>query len=104
MRINCYKNPGDWYQKNFDSIYNALRSEVASTAAGSSGCAQVEKKFSRNMATENDVMISYQRDSKEGICKLEEELKKRGLTVWRDDTRLRPNGQLLTEQLGRCFI
>ena len=38
------------------------------------------------MATVNDVMISNQWDSKEEICKLEDELKKRGLTVWRDDT------------------
>ena len=56
------------------------------------------------MATKNDVMISYQWDSKEEICKLEDELKKKGLKVWRDDTRLRSNGQFLTEQLGRCFI
>ena len=56
------------------------------------------------MATVNDVMISYQWDSKEEICKLEDKLKTMGLTVWRDDTSLRSNGQSLTEQLGRCFI
>jgi hypothetical protein len=56
------------------------------------------------MATENDVMISYQWDSKEEICKLVDELRKKGLKVWRDDTHLRSNGQPLTEQLGRCFI
>ena len=56
------------------------------------------------MATVNDVMISYQWDSKEEICKLEDKLKTMGLTVWRDDTSLRSNGQFLTEQLGRCFI
>ncbi len=56
------------------------------------------------MATENDIMISYQRDSREEIIKLEDELKARGLRVWRDDTRLRSNDQPLPEQLGRFYI
>ncbi len=53
------------------------------------------------MATENDVMISYQWDKKEEIIKLVDELRKKGLKVWRDDTRLRSNDQPLPEQLGR---
>jgi len=36
VRINCYKNPGDWYKKDFYTIYNALRSEVAATGSSSS--------------------------------------------------------------------
>ena len=54
MRINCYKNPGDWYQKDFKSIYEALRSDVASTAASSSGCAQVD---SNSLTSLNDIML-----------------------------------------------
>jgi len=42
VKINCYKNPGDWYQKDFDSIYNAIRSQVAANAASSSQSAQVD--------------------------------------------------------------
>jgi len=55
------------------------------------------------MATENDVMISYQWDSKEEIIKLVDELRKKGLKVWIDDTHLCPNVQPLTEQLGKFF-
>jgi len=55
------------------------------------------------MQMENHVMISYHWDSKEEIIKLEAELKKRGLKVWRDDVCLSPNGKLL-EQLGKRFI
>ena len=56
------------------------------------------------MATKNDVMISYQWDSKEEIIKLVDELRKKGLRVWRDNTHLRPNVQPLTEQLGKFYI
>ena len=56
------------------------------------------------MASKNDVMISYQWDSKEQIIKLENELKNKGLKVWRDDRSLISNDQPLTEQLGKCFI
>ncbi len=56
------------------------------------------------MQMENHVMISYHWNSKEEIIKLEAELKKRDLNVWRDDTGLRSNGQFLTEQLGKGFI
>jgi len=56
------------------------------------------------MATNNDVMISYQWDSKEEIIKLVDELRKKGLKVWIDDTHVRSNGQPLPEQLGRFYI
>jgi len=56
------------------------------------------------MATENDVMISYQWDSKEEIIKLVDELRKKGLRVWIDNTHLRSNDQPLTEQLGKFYI
>jgi len=36
VRVNCYKNPGDWYLKDFDSIYDALCNEVATTANNAS--------------------------------------------------------------------
>ncbi len=54
------------------------------------------------MATENDVMISYQRDSREEIIKLVDELRRKGLRVWSDDTR--SNSQPLSEQLGKFYI
>jgi len=56
------------------------------------------------MATENDVMISYNWDSKEEIKKLEEELIKKGLKVWRDDNVLSPHNGPLTEQLGKYYL
>ncbi len=56
------------------------------------------------MATENDVMISYNWDSKEEIKKLEEELIKKGLKVWRDDNVLSPDNGPLTEQLGKFLF
>ena len=56
------------------------------------------------MASKNDVMISYQWDSKEQIIKLENELKNKGLKVWRDDRSLISNDQPLTEQLGKCYL
>ncbi len=56
------------------------------------------------MATENDVMISYNWDSKEEIKKLEEELIKKGLKVWRDDNFLSPHNGPLTEQLGKFLF
>jgi len=40
---------------------------------------------------QNDVMISYQWDSKEQIVKFEDALKKNGLKVWRDDRCLSSN-------------
>jgi len=52
------------------------------------------------MATRNDVMISYQSDSKDEILKLVDELRKKGLRVWIDDTHVRS----LPEQLGRFYI
>ncbi len=56
------------------------------------------------MAMQNDVMISYQWDSKEQIVKFEDALKKNGLKVWRDDRCLSSNDEPLTEQLGKHLI
>ena len=56
------------------------------------------------MNVENDVMLSYNWETKYQICKLEDELKKKGLKVWRDDTQLCSNDKPLTEQLGNYFI
>jgi hypothetical protein len=56
------------------------------------------------MATENDVMLSYQWDSKQEIIELEKALQEKGLKVWRDDICLSSNDKPLTLQLGKCFI
>ncbi len=55
------------------------------------------------MKVENDVMLSYQWDSKEQVIKFEEALKRKGLVVWRDDSHLCSNDKPLTEQLGKFF-
>ncbi len=49
---------------------------------------------------QNDVMISYQRDSTEQIAKFEGELKKKGLKVWRDDACFSADNKPLTEKLA----
>ena len=56
------------------------------------------------MATVNDVMLSYQWDSKQEIIELEKALQKKGLKVWRDDRCLASNDEPLTEQLGKYLI
>jgi hypothetical protein len=53
------------------------------------------------MATVNDVMLSYQWDSKQEIIELEKALQIKGLQVWRDDRCLSSNDEPLTEQLGK---
>ncbi len=53
---------------------------------------------------QNDVMISYQRDSTEQIAMFEDELKKKGLKVWRDDVCFSANNKPLTEILSQCFF
>ncbi len=45
---------------------------------------------------DDDVMFSYQWDSKEQIIKLEKALEEKGLSVWRDDSRLCSNDKPLT--------
>ncbi len=53
---------------------------------------------------QNDVMISYQRDSTEQIAMFEDELKKKGLKVWRDDVCSFADNKSLTEKLGQYFL
>ncbi|RNA12680.1 tetratricopeptide repeat [Brachionus plicatilis] len=55
------------------------------------------------MATENDVMLSYQWDSKQEIIELEKALQKKGLKVWRDDECLSSNDKPLTLQLENAI-
>jgi len=59
VRINCYKYPGDWYQKYFDIIYNALRSEIAATATSSSMSAQVNSNSLSSSLSDAMVPIDY---------------------------------------------
>jgi len=59
VRVNCYKNPGDWYQKDFISIYDALQSEAAATAASSSMSARVNSNSLSSSLDDAMVPINY---------------------------------------------
>ena len=57
VRINCYKNPKDWYLKDFDSIYSALSKDV-STAENASSSSDARINSSLLTSSLNDAMLT----------------------------------------------
>jgi hypothetical protein len=74
VRINCYKNPADWYLKDFDSIYKALCCQVALTAnsASSSGDAGINSSSLSCSLDDAMLTINYLVARDDETAKIEE--------------------------------